>query len=192
MPSAAKLLQDARKHHQAGRLIEAEAGYRRILVTQPGHADALHLLGVIAHQGGQHKLAVELIRQVQQNGQNADYFSTLDVAVYDQGKLDEAVAAYRQAILIKPDYADAHSNLGNALREQGQLDEAIAALHQAIRRGVSPGYPDLNPIMLKPILTAALRCTIKASLTKPSPHMARPSGSNPIVPKPIPTSARRC
>ena len=32
-------------------------------------------------------------------------------ALTDQGKLDEAVAAYRQAIRIKPDYAEAHSNL---------------------------------------------------------------------------------
>ena len=41
--------------------------------------------------------------------------------------------AYRQAIRLKPDYAEAHSNLGNALRAMGQLDEAIAAYRQAIR-----------------------------------------------------------
>ena len=49
-----------------------------------------------------------------------------------QGKLDEAVAAYRQAISIKPDYAKAHSNLGVALQEQGKLDEAVAAYRHAI------------------------------------------------------------
>ena len=75
LPGTAKLLQDGLKHHQAGRLTEAEACYRRILVTQPGHADALHLLGVIAHQAGRHDLAVELIRKaIQQNGQNAALF----------------------------------------------------------------------------------------------------------------------
>ena len=51
---------------------------------------------------------------------------------YSHGKLDEAVAAYRQAIRIKPDYAEAHSNLGNALKERGNLDEAVAAYRQAI------------------------------------------------------------
>ena len=39
----------------------------------------------------------------------------------DQGKPDEAVAEYRTALRLKPDYAEAHSNLGNALRDQGKL-----------------------------------------------------------------------
>ena len=60
----------------------------------------------------------------------------------DQGKLDEAIAAYRQAIGIKPDFAEAHSNLGNALRDQGKLDEAIAACRQAI--GIKPDYAEAH------------------------------------------------
>jgi tetratricopeptide (TPR) repeat protein len=47
--------------------------------------------------------------------------------------VDEAIAAYRQAIRLKPDYAKAHNNLGLALKAKGQLDEAIAAFRQAIR-----------------------------------------------------------
>ena len=37
----------------------------------------------------------------------------------DQGKLDEAVACYRRALELKPDYAEAHNNLGIALRTRG-------------------------------------------------------------------------
>ena len=44
----------------------------------------------------------------------------------DQGKLDEAVACYRRALELKPDFAEAHNNLGNALKDQGKLDEAVA------------------------------------------------------------------
>ena len=51
------------QHHQAGRLAEAEALYRQILAVEPQHADALHLLGVLAHQVGRDDLAVEMIRQ---------------------------------------------------------------------------------------------------------------------------------
>jgi tetratricopeptide (TPR) repeat protein len=40
-------------------------------------------------------------------------------ALKDEGKLDEAVAAYRQAIRIRPDYIRAYINLGNALKDQG-------------------------------------------------------------------------
>ena len=37
----------------------------------------------------------------------------------EQGKLDEAVACYRRALELKPDFAEAHYNLGNALRTRG-------------------------------------------------------------------------
>jgi len=53
--------------------------------------------------------------------------------LHAQGKLDDAVAAYRQAIGINPDLAEAHANLGNALKDQSKLDDSIAAHRQAIR-----------------------------------------------------------
>jgi hypothetical protein len=59
--SVAEVLGEGIRHHQAGRLSEAEACYRRVLAVQPDHADALHLLGVIAHQVKRHDIAVDLI-----------------------------------------------------------------------------------------------------------------------------------
>ena len=44
--------QIAVQHHQAGRLSQAEQLYRQILAQMPNHPDALHLLGVVAHQAG--------------------------------------------------------------------------------------------------------------------------------------------
>jgi predicted O-linked N-acetylglucosamine transferase (SPINDLY family) len=64
------------------------------------------------------------------------------VVFKDQGRLNEAIAAYRQAIGIKPDYAEAYSNLGNALKDQGKLEEAIAAYRQAI--GIKPDYAEAH------------------------------------------------
>jgi tetratricopeptide (TPR) repeat protein len=133
-PGPAELLGAGLKHQRDGRLAEAEACYRQVLAAQPDQADALHLLGVIAHQVGRHDAAVELIGQaIKRDGQNPIYFSNLGVVLKDQGKLDEAMIAYRQAIRLKPDYAEAHSNLGYALWDQGKLDEAVAACRQAIR-----------------------------------------------------------
>ena len=65
-------------------------------------------------------------------------FRSLGGGLAAQGKLDEAVAAYRQAIGIKPDFAEANSALGNALTVQGKLDEAVAAYRQAI--GIKPDF----------------------------------------------------
>ena len=51
-------LQIAIALHQQGQLGQAEAIYRQLLGIDPTNADALHLLGVIAHQTGNHKSAV--------------------------------------------------------------------------------------------------------------------------------------
>jgi Tfp pilus assembly protein PilF len=61
MESVPELFAIAIQDHQAGRLPQAEQNYRRILEQDPQHVDALHLMGVIAHQVGRHDLAIEWI-----------------------------------------------------------------------------------------------------------------------------------
>src|SRR5512134_1269713 len=55
------LIRAAIEYHQAGRLPQAEAIYQQVLQMQPDHPDALHLLGLIAHQVGKNEIAVMLI-----------------------------------------------------------------------------------------------------------------------------------
>jgi superkiller protein 3 len=52
--------------------------------------------------------------------------------LWDQGKLDESVAAFREAIEHDSKHAPAYSNLGTALWLQKKLDEAVAAQRKAI------------------------------------------------------------
>ncbi len=47
------------------------------------------------------------------------------------GRFDEAEASYKQAIALKPDYAEAYYNLGIMLLELGRLDEAEVSFRQA-------------------------------------------------------------
>ena len=57
-------------------------------------------------------------------------------ALSDQGKLDEAVAEYREAIRIKPDDAEAHRGTRLlALRTRASCDEAVSGT--TARRSVS-------------------------------------------------------
>jgi tetratricopeptide (TPR) repeat protein len=55
-----------------------------------------------------------------------------------QGKLAEAEAANRQALRLRPDYADAHNGLGVVLELGGNLPEAETAFREAIRH--KPGF----------------------------------------------------
>ena len=48
------------------------------------------------------------------------------------GMLDEAIDAYKKAILLKPDYAEAYNNLGVTLKDQEKFDDAIEAYKKAI------------------------------------------------------------
>lgn len=50
-----------------------------------------------------------------------------------EGKLEEAVAHYRQAVELDPDYTDALHGLAQAYARLGHLDEAIAAARRISR-----------------------------------------------------------
>jgi tetratricopeptide (TPR) repeat protein len=133
MPTIPQALAIAVEHHQAGRLQAAEQIYRRILAIEPNHADALHLLGAIAHQMGNDGLAVETIRRaIAVNGSVAAFHVNLANALKRQGKLDEALASYLRALELVPDFAEVYVNLGNTLKEQGKADEALAAYRRAL------------------------------------------------------------
>ena len=53
-------------------------------------------------------------------------------ALHRDGALDEAAVAYREAIALDPNHAEAHSNLGVLRHGQNLLDEAIALYGRAI------------------------------------------------------------
>ena len=129
----------------------------------------------------------------------------------------EAIAAHRQAIQLKPDFAEAHNNLGNALRSNGQSDEAAASLQQAIR--LKPDYAlayynlgnvlkdnrrlgeaaalfarlsSSSPIWPRRTAIWAASYRTRAGLTTPSSPFARPVGTGRIFPGCIAISSLHC
>jgi tetratricopeptide (TPR) repeat protein len=134
-------VQAALAHHQAGRLQDAEAIYRQVLEIVPDHADALHLLGVIAQQTGRHESAVALIgRSIQIRADVADYHNNLGAAYRSLNRTEESIASYRRAVELQPNYPEALNNLGAALQTAGRFDEAIAAFARAV--DMRPDYPE--------------------------------------------------
>jgi tetratricopeptide (TPR) repeat protein len=120
--------------YEAGRLADAEKGCRQVLDAEPCHAEALHLLGVLAHQAGQNDVAAErLVLATRLCPDNAGFHYNLGVARQMLGRLDEAVASYREALRLQPAHADAHHNLGFAQSRQGNLHEAESHYRAAVR-----------------------------------------------------------
>ncbi len=57
----------------------------------------------------------------------------LGIVLAQQGKFDEAIASYEQALRYKPDDVETLDNLGAALNAQGRLAEAVTRWRQAVR-----------------------------------------------------------
>jgi hypothetical protein len=69
----------------------------------------------------------------------AEAIANLGVALAEQGRLDEAVDCYREALARRPTYAEASNNLGNTLIRLGRHAEAGPHYDDAVRH--RPGWP---------------------------------------------------
>lgn len=128
-----QLFEQAVGCHQSGRLLEAERLCRQILQRQPGHGDALHMLGILALQRGEPDVALELLRAASARmPTNAYTYFNLGDALGAKGLFDEAIAALRQALALDPGMLAAYSKLGLALRMVGRLDDAMRVYQRAI------------------------------------------------------------
>jgi predicted O-linked N-acetylglucosamine transferase (SPINDLY family) len=141
--SIQQALDQAASMHRAGRFNEAEGLYWQILAADPEHTESLHLLGVIAFEGGKNEIAVDLIgKAIARNNEVADFHCNMALALGALGRSREAEAHLLRAIDLNPKHAEAHNNFGNTLKERGLLTEAEAHLRQAL--AVRPHYAEAH------------------------------------------------
>ena len=69
-------------------------------------------------------------------------YNNSGVTLAKQGKMDQAILAFSEALRIEPGYADVHNNLGKALASQGRLGEAIAEYSDAV--SIKPGFAEAH------------------------------------------------
>lgn len=140
--TVAQTIEAGAAHHRAGRLAQAEAAYRRVLASNPRHADALHLLGLIAMQTQSYAQSLELIAQAIEIAPNPTYYDNLGCMFRQWGKLAAAAECHRQAIALQPAYHRAHDNLGQTLLAQRQTVEAVQCFRAAL--AVNPSFADAH------------------------------------------------
>jgi tetratricopeptide (TPR) repeat protein len=71
----------------------------------------------------------------------------LALAMHKQGRYDEAILHYEEALEIQPRDWTAHFNVGNELARQGKLDQAISHYERAL---------DIEPQNARPLITLAM------------------------------------
>jgi hypothetical protein len=108
----------------AGRLTNCTTMCGRILRRHPDHPEALHLLGLVAHQSGQLGTAIEYLRRATTTApQVARYRANLGEMYRLAGRIEDAIAEGKRSIALDPAYVEAYSNVGVALFDRGAYAE---------------------------------------------------------------------
>lgn len=132
MRPRAQRLSKGIRYHQAGRLAQAERVYRDVLAREPGNAEALHLLGILGSECGNHETGAALIsKAIEIEGPVAAWCANLGTVLDRMGKPDAAAACYRQALEGRPEDAQTRMKLANVYLERGRREEAIVELAAA-------------------------------------------------------------
>lgn len=126
-------VQTALAYHQNGLLDQAADLYRDVLRSDPDQVDALHLLGVISSQRGDHVDAVKWFEKaIAIDCTNPHFHFNLGVSLQELGHLGEAADRYGIAGALDIQQAEAFLNQGNCLHQLGDRTAAEGAYRRAI------------------------------------------------------------
>jgi tetratricopeptide (TPR) repeat protein len=121
-----------------GNFPELERETLEVLSRQPEYGIVWQLLAVaLSSQGKDPRHA--LSRAVQCNPEDATAHNNLGNALARAGQFDQAIASYRRALTLRPQFVEAHNNLaqahdglGDALLAMGRVAEAVASFRRAV------------------------------------------------------------
>ena len=119
-------------HRRAGRPLEAQLCCQQALATDAGHADSLHLMGLLSFDAGQSDHAVQWIARALKQEIKAEYLFSLGTALGQQGRREEALLAFRHVLGLDPAHWDAAHQCGALLYELGQLQDALGYLEPCL------------------------------------------------------------
>ncbi len=139
------LVLEAAQHYRARRMVDAERLCRRVLVADPDHASALHLLGLIALEAGKADAAVDLINQaITRDGGNVDFRASLARATdrrdgpaiqpspHKIGPRPPPIELHRAAVAQSPEQAMPYVQLATALGMSDRLEDAAICCLRAL------------------------------------------------------------
>lgn len=141
-------------------LIPDSRGWRAAAVA------VVAILAALAHvQAGYWRDSVSLFRHTLAVSGNAPIVNyNLGVALAKQGRNDEAIVEYREALRLFPGYVEAHSNMGDALYAIGDLTGAIEQYREAIA---------LNPELAAPRGGLGVALAVRGHVAEAVPHLQK-------------------
>lgn len=117
---------------KAGKSEEAAALFRALSSRQPESAQAIFGIALNLHRSGALPQAVAVYNTLTSTRLASSACSNRGAALKRMGRMDEAVASYIEAVIRKPDLAEAYANMGAILQETDHPSAAVDACQRAI------------------------------------------------------------
>jgi len=100
-----------------------------VLRVTPADAEGLRFLA-LAQNGSARVTAPEPVAGAQPTPEN---YLNLSLFYYRSGRYEDCIRAAREALRLRPDYAEAYNNIAATYQSMGRWDDAIPAATEAIR-----------------------------------------------------------
>ena len=119
--------------HRSGQFDLAEKEYAALLKSNPGHADAWHLSGLIFAQQGDRAEGRRRIEQaIRIAPQRPAFHFNLGRVLSESGLIDDAIRAYDRALVLEPKQPDALLELARLIASRRDLATAITLIQRAL------------------------------------------------------------
>lgn len=106
-----------------------------LIGMRPDKPKSAYEKGETALEEGRYEDAIEEFKKAvdQGDGESGEAQHALGLAYLKLDRRDEAIAAFKEAIRLRPNFADPHYDLGRAYYESGEFDTAAVSFEEAIR-----------------------------------------------------------
>jgi len=104
------------------------------IAINPGNAQALIALDAAIHKKGKIEMALDELKK----SPTADKYLNLSLLYYQAEKYQESIDASKEAIRMKPNFAEAYNNIGSAYNVLKKWDDAIIAFQKALQ--INPNF----------------------------------------------------
>jgi tetratricopeptide (TPR) repeat protein len=126
--------QEGRLRERQGELAEARACFVQALALHPGKAAAWYELSNIDASQGKFELALqEVDRAARLEPAQGVFDACAGKLLVKMNRHQDALARFRQAIEVQPDYVDGHVSLAAALADDGKMAEAKTEFQAVLR-----------------------------------------------------------
>ena len=126
-------LEQALSLHQSGDLEAAEKAYLDIVMDDPGNAEALKFLGLLACQQNNFEEGIAYIEAaIENDSTQAEYHLVLGRALLASGKVEEGITSVIKAGEIDPSRAEIFATLRDTYQHVQNFPEALRSYQRAM------------------------------------------------------------